>query len=250
MAELRLITPIEYLKGVGPQKADVLKKELQVFTIGDLLTQYPFRYIDRTEFHKIRKLHPDMMAAQVLGRLVSLQLVGEKRTKRLVGSFKDETGSMELVWFQSIPWLQKSLKVGSAYIIYGKPSEFNGQLSITHPEMDLYNPQVKQIGNMSLQPVYSSTEKLKKFNLDTKGIQRLQQTALETVFRSIDESLPQDVLAKHGLISRQQAFASIHFPSDQKELNQAIKRIKFEELFFIQLKLLNNKQLNTPEPPS
>ncbi len=152
---------------------------------------------------------------------------------------------MELVWFQSNPWLQKSLKVGSAYIIYGKPSEFNGQLSITHPEMDLYNPQVKQIGNMSLQPVYSSTEKLKKFNLDTKGIQRLQQTALETVFRSIDESLPQDVLAKHGLISRQQAFASIHFPSDQKELNQAIKRIKFEELFFIQLKLLNNKQLNT-----
>ncbi|MNK12505.1 ATP-dependent DNA helicase RecG [compost metagenome] len=245
MAELSLITPIEYLKGVGPQKADVLKKELQVFTIGDLLTQYPFRYIDRTEFHKIRKLHPDMMAAQVLGRLVSLQLVGEKRTKRLVGSFKDETGSMELVWFQSIPWLQKSLKVGSAYIIYGKPSEFNGQLSITHPEMDLYNPQVKQIGNMSLQPVYSSTEKLKKFNLDTKGIQRLQQTALETVFRSIDESLPQDLLAKHHLISRQQAFASIHFPSDQKELNQAIKRIKFEELFFIQLKLLNNKQLNT-----
>lgn len=245
MAELSLITPIEYLKGVGPQKADVLKKELQVFTIGDLLTQYPFRYIDRTEFHKIRKLHPDMMAAQVLGRLVSLQLVGEKRTKRLVGSFKDETGSMELVWFQSIPWLQKSLKVGSAYIIYGKPSEFNGQLSITHPEMDLYNPQVKQIGNMSLQPVYSSTEKLKKFNLDTKGIQRLQQTALETVFRGINESLPSDVLTKHRLISRQQAFASIHFPSDQKELNQAIKRIKFEELFFIQLKLLNNKQLNT-----
>ncbi|WP_426789891.1 ATP-dependent DNA helicase RecG [Sphingobacterium sp. WOUb80] len=245
MAELSLITPIEYLKGVGPQKADVLKKELQVFTIGDLLTQYPFRYIDRTEFHKIRKLHPDMMAAQVLGRLVSLQLVGEKRTKRLVGSFKDETGSMELVWFQSIPWLQKSLKVGSAYIIYGKPSEFNGQLSITHPEMDLYNPQVKQIGNMSLQPVYSSTEKLKKFNLDTKGIQRLQQTALETVFRGINESLPSDVLTKHRLISRQNALASIHFPSDQKELNQAIKRIKFEELFFIQLKLLNNKQLNT-----
>lgn len=245
MAELSLITPIEYLKGVGPQKADVLKKELQVFTIGDLLTQYPFRYIDRTEFHKIRKLHPDMMAAQVLGRLVSLQLVGEKRTKRLVGSFKDETGSMELVWFQSIPWLQKSLKVGSAYIIYGKPSEFNGQLSITHPEMDLYNPQVKQVGNMSLQPVYSSTEKLKKFNLDTKGIQRLQQTALETVFRSIGETIPQEILTKHQLVSHQQALASIHFPANQKELNQAIKRIKFEELFFIQLKLLNNKQLNT-----
>jgi len=143
MADLSLITPIEYLKGVGPQKADVLKKELQIFTIGDLLQDYPFRYIDRTKFYKIRELHPDMVGAQVLGRLMSLQEIGEKRGKRLVAQFKDDTGMMELVWFQSLAWLKKGLKVGAAYIIYGKPTEFNGTISITHPEMELYNQQAK-----------------------------------------------------------------------------------------------------------
>lgn len=245
MADLSLITPIEYLKGVGPQKADVIKKELQIFTIGDLVSYYPFRYIDRTVFHKIRQLDADMYSAQVLGRLIGLKEVGEKRAKRLVGQFKDETGSIELVWFQSITWLQKSLKVGSAYVLYGKPSVFNGQISITHPEMEPYQAQVKNLGNMTLQPVYSSTEKLKKFNLDSKGIQKLQQTALETVFRQLTEQLPAYLLAKHQLMDQARATVAIHFPQSQEELTQAIKRIKFEELFYIQLKLLKNKQLNT-----
>ncbi|MGJ1197035.1 ATP-dependent DNA helicase RecG [Sphingobacterium spiritivorum] len=245
MANLSLITPIEYLKGVGPQKADILKKELQVFTIADLLEYYPFRYIDRTQFHKIHKLHPDMIGAQVLGRLVGLQEVGEKRGRRLVGQFRDDTGSIELVWFQSIPWLKKSLKIGSPYILYGKPTEFNGHISITHPEMELYNAQEQKIGNQSLQPVYSSTEKLKKFNLDTRGIQRLQQTALETVYRSIGDMLPPHLIQEHGLIDYPKALLAIHFPKSQQELDQAIRRLKFEELFFIQLRLLNNKQLNT-----
>lgn len=245
MAELSVITPIEYLKGVGPQKADVLKKELQLFTIGDLLQYYPFRYIDRTQFHKIRQLHPEMMGAQVLGRLISLQEVGEKRSRRLVGQFRDDTGSIELVWFQSITWLKKSLNVGAAYIIYGKPTEFNGQISLTHPEMELYNTQEKKIGNMTMQPVYSSTEKLKKFNLDTKGIQRLQQTALETVYRSLHESLPDYIIHEHQLMPYAQAMLAIHFPQNTQDLNAAIRRLKFEELFFIQLRLLRNKQLNT-----
>lgn len=245
MANLSVITPIEYLKGVGPQKADVLKKELQIFTIGDLLSYYPFRYIDRTQFHKIRQLHPDMIGAQVLGRLVSIQEVGEKRARRLVGQFRDDTGSIELVWFQSITWLKKSLKAGSAYIIYGKPSEFNGQISITHPEMELYNAQEKKIGNLTMQPVYSSTEKLKKFNLDTRGIQRLQQVALETVFRSLEEPLPPYLLEKHQLMDYAQAMLAIHFPQNTADLNAAIRRLKFEELFFIQLRLLRNKHLNT-----
>lgn len=245
MADLSLITPIEYLKGVGPQKADVLKKELQIFTIGDLLQYYPFRYIDRTKFHKIRQLHPDLIGAQVLGRLIQLQEVGEKKAKRLVGIFKDDTGSMELVWFQSVQWLKKSLTVGSAYIIYGKPTEFNGQISITHPEIELYNNQEKKIGNMTMQPVYYSTEKLKKFNLDTKGIQRLQQTALEIVYRNLPETLPDYLLSKHGLIPYQKAILSIHFPQNVNDLNAVIRRLKFEELFFIQLRLLRNKQLNT-----
>ncbi|TDS08423.1 ATP-dependent DNA helicase RecG [Sphingobacterium paludis] len=245
MADLSVITPIEYLKGVGPQKADVLKKELQVFTIGDLLQHYPFRYIDRTKFHKLREIHPDMVGAQVLGRLTSLQEVGEKRARRLVGQFRDDTGSIELVWFQSITWLQKSLKVGAAYICYGKPSEFNGQISITHPEMELYSAQEKKIGNLTMQPVYSSTEKLKKFNLDSKGIQKLQQAALEIVFRSLRDTMPDYLLEKHRLMPYPQALLAIHFPQHVDELNAAIRRLKFEELFFIQLRLLRNKQLNT-----
>ncbi|AIM38911.1 ATP-dependent DNA helicase RecG [Sphingobacterium sp. ML3W] len=245
MADLSLITPIEYLKGVGPQKADVIKKELQIFTIGDLLSYYPFRYIDRTVFHKIRQLDADMYSAQVLGRLIGLKEVGEKRAKRLVGQFKDETGSIELVWFQSITWLQKSLKVGAVYVMYGKPSVFNGQISITHPEMEPYQTQAKNLGNMTLQPVYSSTEKLKKFNLDSKGIQKLQQTALETVFRQLPEQMPTYLLEKHQLMAQARATVAIHFPQSQEELTHAIKRIKFDELFYIQLKLLKNKQLNT-----
>lgn len=245
MADLSLITPIEYLKGVGPQKADVIKKELQIFTIGDLLSYYPFRYIDRTVFHKIRQLDADMYSAQVLGRLIGLKEVGEKKGKRLVGQFKDETGSIELVWFQSITWLLKSLKVGAVYVMYGKPSVFNGQISITHPEMEPYQAQAKNLGNMTLQPVYSSTEKLKKFNLDSKGIQKLQQTALETVFRQLPEQMPAYLLEKHQLMDQARATVAIHFPQSQEELTQAIKRIKFDELFYIQLKLLKNKQLNT-----
>ncbi len=245
MADLSAITPIAYLKGVGPQKADVLKLELQLFSIGDLLQYYPFRYIDRTKFHKIKEVHADMVGAQILGRLISLQELGEKRGKRLVAQFRDETGSMELVWFQSIPFLKKSLKVGSAYIAYGKPTAFNGQVSITHPEMELFDNKEKKIGNLSMQPVYSSTEKLKKFNLDTKGIQKLQQTALEAVLRSVQEPLPEYLLERHKLIGYQQALLSIHFPQTVHDLNAAIRRLKFEELFFIQLRLLRNKQLNT-----
>ena len=245
MADLSLITPIEYLKGVGPQKADVLKKELQIFTIGDLLQDYPFRYIDRTKFHKIRELHPDMVGAQVLGRLMSLQEIGEKRGKRLVAQFKDDTGMMELVWFHSLAWLKKGLKVGAAYIIYGKPTEFNGTISITHPEMELYNQQAKKVGNMTMQPVYSSTEKLKKFNLDSKGIQKLQQTALETTLRTVVETLPPYILEKYTLMPLQQALLSIHFPQNEQLMKAAERRLKFEELFFIQLRLLKNKQLNT-----
>lgn len=245
MANLSYITPIEYLKGVGPQKAEILKKELQLFTIGDLLQLYPFRYIDRTKFYKIKQLHADLIGAQVLGRLISLQEVGEKKSKRLVGQFRDETGSIELVWFQSISWLQKSLKIGSAYIIYGKPTEFNGHISITHPEMELYNSKEKKVGNMNMQPVYSSTEKLKKFNLDSKGIQKLQQTALETIYNSLVDNIPAYILEKQQLADYKQSILTIHFPQDVNQLNAAIKRLKFEELFFIQLRLLRNKQLNT-----
>jgi len=245
VAELSTITPIEYLKGVGPSRAEVLKSELGIHTFGDLLKHYPFRYIDRTQVHKINQLHPDMPAAQVIGRLVHIEEIGERKGRRLVGHFKDDTGTMQLVWFQSIAWLKKSLKLGAVYVIYGKPNSFNNQLSMTHPEMESYQPGAKQAGSMSLQPVYSSTEKLKKFTLDSRGIQKLQAVLLESIGHQLQEELPDYVLQAHGLIPLPKALAAIHFPRDQQELRQAIHRLKFDELFFIQLKLLKNKLLNT-----
>ncbi|MFC3198478.1 ATP-dependent DNA helicase RecG [Parapedobacter deserti] len=245
MTQLSTITPIEYLKGVGPSRAEVLKSELDIHTFGNLLNYYPFRYIDRTRFHKIRQLHPDMPAAQVIGRLMHMEELGERRSKRLVAHFRDDTGIMELVWFQSTVWLKKSLKLGAVYVVYGKPSLFNDQLSMTHPEMELYQPGAKQAGNMSLQPVYSSTEKLKKFTLDSRGIQKLALTLLETIAHQLEEDLPDYLLQSHGLMPLPKALVAIHFPKNQQELSQAIHRLKFNELFFVQLKLLKNKLLNT-----
>src|SRR5690606_12479021 len=157
----QLLTPIEYLKGVGPQRADLLKKELGIFTLKDLLQHYPFRYIDRTVVHKIRDIHPDMPAVQLLGRLTGLGIAGEKRGRRLVARFSDDTGTIDVVWFQSIRWLVKNLKEGRAYLLYGKPALFNNGISVTHPELELYEAAAKISGSMSLQPVYHSTEKLK-----------------------------------------------------------------------------------------
>lgn len=245
MVEYGLHTPIEYLKGVGPQKADVLKKELAVFTFGDLVNYYPFRYIDKTQYYKINQLQAEMPSAQIIGRLVSLEQVGQKRGKRLVAQFRDDTGTIELVWFQSIRWLEKSLKVGAAYLIFGKPNLFNGQFSITHPEMEIYNPANKGVGSASLQPVYSSTEKLKQFFLDSKGIQRLQEGLINWAATKIEETIPQHLLDKHHLISKREAIQHIHFPNSPIDLKAAQRRLKFEELFFIQLKLLKNKLLQT-----
>ncbi len=241
MAELSIITPVAYLKGVGPSRAELLHTELGIHAFGDLLRHYPFRYIDRTQFHKISQIHPDQSGAQVIGRLSTLEETGAKRGKRLVATFSDETGSMELVWFQSISWVKKSLQPGGVYIIFGKPSLFNGRLSMTHPEMELYNPKAANRGNLSMQPVYSSTEKLKKQGLDSRGIQRLQAALLESIAHTIAESLPPYLIQANQLMPLRQALVAIHFPENAQELQQAIRRLKFDELFFIQLKLLRTK---------
>ena len=245
MAAQILKTPIEYLKGVGPQKGEILKKELGIFTYADLLQHYPFRYIDRTRFYKIKELNGDLPAIQLIGRLVSKEIVGEKRGRRFVAQIKDDTGILELVWFQSITWIDKNVKIGSAYIVFGKPTIFNSRISISHPEMELYTSQEKKQGNLTLQPVYSSTEKLKQFFLDSKGIQRLQSALLEVALNEISETLPLHILEKHHLIGRKEALLQIHFPANAQSLKDAISRLKFEELFFIQLKLLKNKLLRT-----
>ncbi|WP_129714289.1 ATP-dependent DNA helicase RecG [Pedobacter sp. SYP-B3415] len=242
MAGLDLITPVEYLKGVGPQKAELLKKELSIFTCGDLLFYFPFRHIDRTRFYKISEINAELPFIQVTGRLVSKELVGQKQAKRIVAQFKDETGTLELVWFQSLKWVNDNLITGQAYVAFGKPNHFNGTFSIVHPEMELLQQAQQKRGNQSLQPVYSSTEKLKKFGLDTKGIQKLQAVLLDSIAPALNENLPAFILEKYKLTDRRAALLNIHFPGSPQQLSAAERRIKFEELFFIQLELLNMKQ--------
>jgi ATP-dependent DNA helicase RecG len=238
-----LDTPVEFLKGVGPSRADVLKKDLSLFTYQDMLSHYPFRYIDRTKYFKINQINPDSQYIQIIGRVISKKVIGDKRAKRIIAVFKDETGIMELVWFQSLKWVDDNITVGTAYVAFGKPTIFNGSFSIPHPEMELYQRKQVGRGNLTLQPVYNSTEKLKKFNLDSKGLQRLIAGLLDQVIPQVPETLPQYIIDKYQLPDKRMALLNIHFPKNQKDLSAAERRLKFEELFFIQLQLLNNKHL-------
>ncbi len=239
-------TPVEYLRGVGASRAEVLKKDLNIFTFEDLLRHFPYKYIDRTKFYKIRDIDAELPYVQVIARLTSKELLGEKNTKRLVVQVQDDTGFMELVWFQGIKWIEKSLVVGKAYIIFGKPGMFNGKAQMSHPEMESYSSEaLKRKGNLTLQPAYSSTEKLKQFSLDTKGLQKLTAILLEQHLKDIHENLPLYLLQRLNLMGRAEAYKNIHFPDDLVALNEAERRLKFEELFFIQLKLLKNKLLRT-----
>jgi ATP-dependent DNA helicase RecG len=157
-------TPIEYLKGTGPARAEVLKKELGIYNFEDMLRHFPYKYIDRTRFYKIRDINIELPHVQVIARLTHKEILGEKHTKRLVVQVQDDTGVMELVWFQGIKWIEKYLLVGKAYIIFGKPGSFNGKAQMAHPEIELYSPEaLKRKGNATLQPVYNSTEKLKQY---------------------------------------------------------------------------------------
>lgn len=238
-----LDTTIEFLKGVGPKRAELFQKELGIFTYEDLLNFYPFRYIDRTRFYKINELDPELPYVQILGRITGKEQIGEKHKKRLVARLTDETGSIELVWFQSLKWVDENVTKGKVYIVFGKPTVFNGSFSISHPELENYPRPATITGNLTLQPVYHSTEKLKKFFLDSKGIQKLQTLLIEQNLKEIMETVPPYILDKYQMVGRKEALLNIHFPKDIKALKSAERRLKFEELFFIQLQLLHNKQL-------
>ncbi|WP_342329789.1 ATP-dependent DNA helicase RecG [Pedobacter sp. FW305-3-2-15-E-R2A2] len=238
-----LDTTIEYLKGVGPKRAELLQKELRIFTYDDLLNYFPFRYIDRTRFYKINELDTDLPYVQILGRITGKEQIGEKHKKRIVARLTDETGSIELVWFQSLKWVDENVSRGKVYIVFGKPAAFNGSFSISHPELESYPRPATITGNLRLQPVYNSTEKLKKFFLDSKGIQKLQTLVIEQLLPEVRESMPAYILDKYQMVTKKEALLSIHFPRDVKALKGAERRLKFEELFFIQLQLLHNKQI-------
>ncbi|MNJ91731.1 ATP-dependent DNA helicase RecG [compost metagenome] len=238
-----LDTTIEFLKGVGPKRAELLQKELGIFTYDQLLNYFPFRYIDRTRFYKISELSSDLPYVQILGRITGKEQIGEKHKKRIVARLTDETGSIELVWFQSLKWVDEHVMKGKVYIVFGKPAVFNGSFSISHPELESYPRPATITGNLRLQPVYNSTEKLKKFFLDSKGIQKLQTLLLEQHLYEVKETIPPYILEKYHMISRKESILNIHFPKDVALLKKAESRLKFEELFFIQLQLLHNKQL-------
>ncbi|MBW3545747.1 MAG: ATP-dependent DNA helicase RecG, partial [Bacteroidetes bacterium] len=212
-------TPIEYLKGIGPQKADLLKKELNLFTYADLIQHYPFRYEDRTRFYRISELDESMPHVQLKGSIRALETVGEKSKKRLVAYFYDGSGEMELVWFQAQKWVAKQLKPGIQYVVFGKPSRFGSKFSIAHPELELLSPQSDRTGY--LQPVYHSTEKLKLRGLDSKGISKLQEHLLVLAQEHIWETLPPGLLELYSLVGKQEALQQVHFPASHDRLQKA-----------------------------
>jgi ATP-dependent DNA helicase RecG len=233
-----LQSEIEFLKGVGPEKGKLLRAELQVNTFGDLLRYYPFRYVDRSAIHKISDLTPLTQYIQLKGKVTGFHQVGDKKHKRLIGSFRDETGEIDLVWFQSADWIRKSIKTGVDYLIFGKPNIFGGLYNIAHPEMELYTDEIKTSGK-GLQPIYSSSEKTKKKGLDSRGIERLAHTLLANLKESdVPEFMPPEIMQRYRLAPRYEAMVNIHFPKSEKLLNDAIRRLKFEELFLIQLQLM------------
>ncbi|MBC9930715.1 ATP-dependent DNA helicase RecG [Chitinophaga qingshengii] len=236
-----LSNPIEYLKGVGPQKGELLRKEAGIHTFGDLLQYFPFRYVDRTKIDKIASLSGYEDFVQIRGRILRMEVVGENRSKRLVATFKDETGVIELVWFQGWQWMQKSLRENVSYLVFGRISVFNGVPQLAHPEMDLLTEEIAS-GKQHLEPVYSTTEKLKARGLTAKAIGKLTKALLEQMSpMEVRENIPVEVLQQYRLMPRSMAFFKIHLPGSEDEAYQAQRRLKFEELFIAQIRICRLK---------
>ena len=236
-----LDTPIEYLKGIGPLRAEALKSELGIFLYRDLLTYYPFRYVDRTSFLQINQIKDESLNVQIRGVIEHMEVVGEKSGKRLTALFRDNTGVIELVWFKGYNWMAQQLKVGVEYVVFGKPSLFKGRYNLAHPEIDaVTNESLSQLS--AYQAVYYSTEKLKYKGLDSEGIRKAMRHLIsQLVQHHLPETQNDEVRHEHQLINRYSAVKQIHFPENEKQLKQAQIRLKFDELFYIQLSLL---QLN------
>lgn len=232
-------TKIEFLKGVGPTKAELLNKELQIFSFGDLIQHYPFRYEDRTKFHRVSEITNAMTFIQLKGKIRHIEMVGQGRKKRLIAYLSDGTGEIELLWFKGAQWMLKKLTTGGEYVVFGKPSLFNGKFNIAHPEIDPLNE--ANDNQAFLNPVYPSTEKLRSRFLDSKGISKLQKSLLAIAHQKISESLSNEILDKFKLIPKKNALINIHFPKDQNFLRKAQYRLKFEELFYLQLRLIKLK---------
>lgn len=240
-------TKITFSKGIGDQKAALLETELGIANYRDMLQYYPFRYEDRTVLHKSTQLQHDQPHALLQGKILRTVLEGVGAKKRLIATFHDGHGAIELVWFQSIAWQQKNLNQQSEYLVFGKPVHFGGKWSITHPEMEVLVPGRPPL--MRLIPVYPLTEKLRKKYIDNRTLYRSIEFILERGYPEIPETLPPPVIYKYRLISKRDAVYYIHLPPDEAALRQARRRLKFEELFYNQLQLIKNKFFQRNEQP-
>jgi ATP-dependent DNA helicase RecG len=236
-----LAQDIKFLQGVGPKKSVILNQELKVFTIGDLIYYFPYKYVDRTKFYTIREINSSLPYIQVKGKITGMELVGTGRNQRLVAYLTDGTGLLELIWFQGIKFAKQTLKTTVEYIVFGKPSEFNGQFSIVHPEMD-EKPAETSKADGYIQAFYNTSEKLKSNFLHSKVLLKLQYAALQLAKGNIFETMPAWLVKKLGLLGLEPSLINIHFPANPQILRKAEYRLKFEELFYIQLKLLHLKE--------
>jgi ATP-dependent DNA helicase RecG len=233
-------TKLEYLRGVGLQRAQLLGKELGLFTYGDLIQRYPFRYLDRTQFYNVVDLHDDMSFVQVKGILRGREVIGEGPKKRLVAKVGDASGELEVVWFKGVNYLEKVIKNHQEYIVFGKPTMFNGRPQMAHPDLEEVTEQ--KAGQSFLQPVYNTSEKLKNYHrIDSKAIMRMVSDLLKIALPQITETLSPELIQQYALMGKAEALQQIHFPQSQDQLDRARFRLKFEELFYIQLKLLRQK---------
>jgi ATP-dependent DNA helicase RecG len=235
-------TSLSYLKGVGPSRADLLKKELGIRTFGDLLNFFPNRYIDRTQFFKINQLEQNSAEIQILGKITSIKTVQQKRGSRLVATFVDDTGTIELVWFRGAKWIKENLKVNVPYVIFGKTNYFNRSFSMPHPEMELVAEYKKNL-RTAMQPVYPSTEMLTNKGVSNRVVQKMIQSLFEELPGRVRETLSKPIRESHKLIAKHEALLNVHFPKSQELLTRAQFRLKFEELFFIQLQLIRKKMI-------
>ena len=237
---MNLNNPIYYIKGVSNVRASLISAELGLTKIIDLLHFFPYRYIDRTKFYKINALIDNNSDIQIIGRITYIKTIQQKKGSRLIGKFQDDTGTMDLVWFKGHKWLKDAIKINTPYVIYGKLNHFKGNFSIVHPEMDLLEDHKKKI-QTKLQPVYSSTDRLVNSGLSNKIFRGYIQNILLQIFEQIQESLSNELISNHSLIGKKEALLNIHFPTSQEMLEKAQYRMKFVELFFIQLQLIRKK---------
>ena len=230
---------IQFLQGTGPKRADILRQELQISTLEDLLTYYPYRYVDRSRFYKISEITSDMPFIQIRGKIHGYASIGKGRGKRLVADFTDGSGRIELVWFKGAKWIPENYPVGKELVVFGRPSVYQRKLNVVHPELE--DPEKKHAVSSKLQAVYSTTEKLKDYYLTSKAISKLMANLIKGLPQRFEETLPAWLLQKLNLINLDSAMRQIHFPDSIQEYKKAELRLKFEELFYIQLNILKGK---------